>query len=497
MFGTSGIRGPVGSEVTAALALDVGRAVASELRERRTTADGGSAAADEGAPLAVVGRDARETGPVLADAVSAGLRECGADVERLGVAATPTVARAVRATNAAVGVCVTASHNPPADNGLKLWTASGRAYDVDDAERVAARVRNDRFSFADWDGFGTETDSPDAVEHGSTSPASQARQDAVEHSSTSPRSASPRQDAVERHREALVADGRQIIGSDGLEGLDAVVDVGNGTGGVTADALTELGASVTTLNAQPDGCFPARPSEPTAEHCEALTDHVEATGADLGIAHDGDADRMMAVDDHGRFVSGDVLLALFARDAASEGDQVAVPIDTSLAVDSALAAVGASAVRTPVGDVHVANRIAEDDLPFGGEPSGAWLWRDGVPCPDGPLAAVRLAGLVAERGPLSTLVDGVETYPLERDSVETDRKDDLMEVVANRVRREYAEVTSIDGVRATVDGGWFLVRASGTEPLVRLTAEAKTPEHAESLLAAARDAVRAAESELA
>ena len=452
MFGTSGIRGPVGDEVTAALALDVGRAVASE-----------------NAVHAVVGRDARETGAVLADAVSAGLRECGADVDRLGVAATPTVARAVRATDADVGVVVTASHNPPEDNGLKLWTAAGRAYDVDDAERVAARVRNDRFSFADWDDFGTET---------------------------------TRADAVERHRDALVTDVQDTAdgvnaapsGAD-LDGLNVVVDVGNGTGGVTPDALTELGASVTTLHAQPDGRFPGRPSEPTAENCGALAAHVKATDADLGVAHDGDADRMMAVDDRGRFVPGDVLLALFARDAASEGECVAVPIDTSLAVDNALSEVGASTVRTPVGDVHVANRLANDDLPFGGEPSGAWLWRDGVPCPDGPLAAVRLAGLVAERGPFSALVDDIETFPLERDSVETDQKEELMEVVANRVRRDYESVTSIDGVRATVDGGWFLVRASGTEPLVRLTAEARTPEHAENLLAAARQAVQAAQSE--
>jgi phosphoglucosamine mutase len=447
MFGTSGIRGPVGDEVTAALALDVGRAVASENATR-----------------AVVGRDARETGAALADAVSAGLRECGADVERLGVAATPTVARTVRATDADVGIVVTASHNPPADNGLKLWTSSGRAYDVDDAERVAARVRNDRFSLAEWDDFGTETTTTDVVD---------------------------------RHREALVADGQERTRGGDLDGLDVVVDVGNGTGGVTADALTELGADVTTIDAQPDGQFPGRPSEPTGEHCSALVAHVEATGADLGVAHDGDADRMMAVDDRGRFVPGDVLLTVFARDAASEGERVAVPIDASLAVDNALSEVGAETVRTPVGDVHVANQIANDDLPFGGEPSGAWLWRDGVPCPDGPLAAVRLAGLVATNGPLSALVDDVETFPLERDSVDTDQKTELMEVVANRVRRDYESVTNIDGVRATVDDGWFLVRASGTEPLVRLTAEARTAQHAEQLLADARRVVLAAKSETA
>ncbi|WP_135807138.1 phosphoglucosamine mutase [Halorussus marinus] len=432
MFGTSGVRGAVGDTVTCRLALDVGRAVASE-----------------GYETVVVGRDARESGRMLADAAAAGLRECGADVVRIGRAATPTVARSVGWRDADAGLVVTASHNPAPDNGLKLWNPSGQAFDEAQREAVARRVREGDVDLAPWDGLGEVT-----------------RWDG----------------ATDRHAAAL---------ADAAEpgDLSVVLDVGNGVGGVTAEALRALGHDVQTLDADPDGSFPARPSEPTAENCRTLADTVAATGADLGIAHDGDADRMRAVAADGEFVGGDVLLALFAREATgdrSAADRVAVPVDTSLAVADSLDPLGVSVSRTRVGDVYVAERASEPDVAFGGEPSGAWIWPDETLCPDGPLAACRLAGLVARRGSLASLVGEIETYPLSRGSVETDRKEAVMEGVRERVCARYAEVDTRDGVRASAEGGWFLVRASGTEPLVRVTAEARRAERAEDLFAAAR-----------
>ena len=429
MFGTSGIRGEVGDEVTAALALDVGRALASE-----------------GYARVVVGRDARESGRVLADAAAAGLRESGADVIRVGEVATPTVARSVGWCDADAGLMVTASHNPAPDNGLKLWNPSGQAFDESQREAISRRVRDDDFELAAWDGLGD-------VE----------RWDG----------------ATERHADALVD-------AAAPGDLSVVVDVGNGVGGVTADALRRLGHDVQTLNARPDGSFPARPSEPTAENCRALCEMVAGTDADLGIAHDGDADRMRAVTAEGEFVSGDLLLALFAQEAASAGQRVAAPVDTSLAVADLLETQDVSVSRTRVGDVYVAERATESDVAFGGEPSGAWIWPDETLCPDGPLAACRLAALITARGPLATLIGDVETYPLRRGSVETDRKGDVMEGVRKRVLDEYEDVDAKDGVRAEVEGGWFLVRASGTEPLVRVTAEARREARADDLFAEAR-----------
>ncbi|WP_227131211.1 phosphoglucosamine mutase [Halorubellus salinus] len=432
MFGTSGIRGRVGDEVTCELALSVGRALAAE-----------------GYGTVVVGRDPRESGEMLADAVVAGLREGGSDVVRVGMAATPTIARGVEWVDADAGVSVTASHNPAPDNGLKLWTASGRAFDGAQQDAIARRVREADYALVDAANVGTER---------------------------------RLEDAIGRHADALV----DAVDAD-LDGLSVVVDVGNGMGGVTATVLDRLGADVQTLNAQPDGSFPGRPSEPTAEHCGALSALVASTDADLGIAHDGDADRMMAVTSDGEFLPGDVLLAIFATDVAGDGDRVAAPLNTSLAVDDALAAVGASLVHTKVGDGFVAEETEADGVVFGGEMSGAWIWPDATKCPDGPLAAVELAALVATEGPLADLADGIETYPTRRESVEVPDKAAVMARVAEAVHADFDAIDDRDGVRVDTDDGWFLVRASGTQPLVRVTAEARSAARSDALVARARE----------
>ncbi len=436
MFGTSGIRGEVGTEVTGELALAVGRAVASEGYER-----------------VVVGRDVRESGEFLSGALVAGLRECGADAVDVGVAATPTIARAVGDLGADAGVVLTASHNPETDNGIKLWTPSGKAFGPDDRAAIARRVREDDYDLRAWDGLGSC-----------------------------------------RRYDGAVADHVRAVGAAVTidDPPSVVVDVGNGAGGSTARALAELGCRVRTLNGQEDGAFPGRPSEPKRGTLGALMAFVGSTGVDLGIAHDGDADRMMAVDETGEFVPKDVLLALFARDAASEGDRVVAPVDTSLAVDDALAAVGATLTRTRVGDVYVAERATEPDVVFGGEPSGAWIWPEETLCPDGPLAACRLAEIVADRGPLSELVADVDTYPIRRTSIETVEKDAVIDRVRRTILEGYDDVDTLDGVRVDAGDGWFLVRESGTEPLVRVTVEARDVERAETLYEEATGIVEAA-----
>ena len=244
-----------------------------------------------------------------------------------------------------------------------------------------------------------------------------------------------------------------------------------------------------TLNAQRDGRFPGRPSEPTADHCETACAVVAATDADLGIVHDGDADRMLAIDERGRFVSGDALLALFARREAGRGDRVAVPVDTSLLVADALDEVGADVTYTPVGDAYVAAETTGSAVVFGGEPSGAWIWPTELRCPDGPLAACKLAAIVGERGSLAALVDELPTYPIRRESIRTASKAALIDRVEATATAAFDRVSTLDGIRVETDGGWFLVRASGTEPLVRLTAEARDADDAERAFETARDLV--------
>ena len=427
MFGTSGIRGPVGEEVTAELALRVGRALGAETGR------------------VVVGRDPRASGEMLVDALAAGLREVGTDAVDLGVAATPTVARAVAREGADAGVSVTASHNPPPDNGLKLWQPSGQAYDAEGRRRITRRIEADDPDLRRWDGLGDRTSA----------------------------------DAADGHVDALVDS------ADPLD-LSVAVDIGNGAGGVTADALLELGCHVETLNARPDGRFPGRPSEPTAENCEALSTLVAEGEYHLGIAHDGDADRTRAAAGDGTFISGDALLALFAAEAAAPGQRVAVPVDTSLAVEDYLAERDVGVTRTPVGDVHVAEAATRPDVAFGGEPSGAWIWPEETLCPDGPLAAVRLAALAAAE-PLVDRLERIPSYPIRRANVETGDKRAAMAAVETRVAERYDDVETLDGVRVEAGDGWFLIRASGTQPLVRVTAEARDPDRAGTLLGEARE----------
>lgn len=442
MFGTSGIRGPVGKNITTDLALSVGRALGVDTDS------------------VVVGRDARDSGRALGDALAAGLMESGSDVIDLGVVTTPTTARAVGRENADAGVVITASHNPPQDNGLKLWSPSGQAFDADQRAEITGRVTDQQFELAAWDAHGARISVTDAEM---------------------------------AHRNELVEAGRDWFASvtAAPDELSVVVDVGNGTGGVTADALRELGVSVETLNARRDGRFPARSSEPTAESCESLCRLVEAVDADLGVAHDGDADRMMAVDDTGTFVTGDLLLAAFASEVATSGDHVAAPVDTSLVVTDALEQANASLVYTRVGDVFVAERTRDEAVVFGGEPSGAWIFPEQTLCPDGPLAAVKLATLVAAQ-PLSQRLSAFDPYPIRRTTIETAAKTDVMNSVHTASGEIDGSVTTLDGLRVSSEEGWFLVRASGTQPVIRITAEAHDDASADRLLEEATELVTAA-----
>ncbi|MFB6117401.1 phosphoglucosamine mutase [Halosegnis sp.] len=443
MFGTSGVRGPVGEKVTAALALAVGRAVGTELRAR------------DDPRRVVVGRDTRESGELLVDALAAGLRETGADVHDAGVASTPTVARAVRWESAGAGAVVTASHNPAPDNGIKLWQPSGQAFDADRRAAVEQRVEANDYALESWDGLGERTDASVADNH------------------------------VTR-----LVDRTPDVGD-----LSVVVDIGNGAGTVTATALTELGCEVETLNAQPDGSFPGRPSEPTADNCASLSALVGNSPADIGVAHDGDADRLRAVAADGTFLSGDAMLALFAAEAAEQATvdepRVAVPVDTSLAVEDYLAERGVTVERTRVGDVHVAAAATDPAVVFGGEPSGTWIWPDETLCPDGAYAACQLVALAAEQ-PLTERVAAVPAYPIRRDSVAVEDKSAVITRIRERVAETYDEtdVSTLDGVRVETEDGWFLVRASGTQPLARITAEARSERRAEELFDTARQLVR-------
>jgi len=249
--------------------------------------------------------------------------------------------------------------------------------------------------------------------------------------------------------------------------------------------LREMGCKVITLNAQPDGFFPARHPEPTEQNLELLIEAVRAFDADLGIAHDGDADRMMAVDRGGRYISGDEMLALFGLKEAKKS--IVYPVDVSLMVSDV---IDSEIFKTRIGDVYVAEEIKRVGADFGGESSGSWIFPRVSYCPDGIYAAAKLVA-IAEKEPLSDIISTFPKYNIKRGSVVYNEGTNVMEHIEKELESlDFDKIITIDGIRLDFEDGWILVRKSGTEPKIRITAEAREEEQAEELYEKALNVIK-------
>jgi len=387
--------------------------------------------------ITVVGRDPRTSGPMLSAALIAGVLSAGAGVVDAGLVSTPTLARG--ASDYKCGAMVTASHNPAPYNGIKLWNPDGMAFDEKQQEEIEAAIDSRSFRVATWEEVG---------------------------------GLSRRDDLVERHIDAILRD----IGSAKAR---VVVDCGCGaTSTITPYLLREMGCEVVAINAHADGHFPGRDPEPTEENLALLKSTVRSVQADLGIAHDGDGDRMVAVAGDGTFVGGDTLLAIFARREVRRG--LVVPVDASMVVEDLLPE--AKVWRTRVGDVYVASELKRRGADFGGEPSGTWIFPKATFCPDGVYAAARLVSIVADR-PLASLAQEVPRYPMIRGAVAYDasKRPSIERTLDRALRGLGAEVTTPDGWRLQFEDGWALVRFSGTEPKIRVLAESREEPRAKEI----------------
>jgi phosphoglucosamine mutase len=247
--------------------------------------------------------------------------------------------------------------------------------------------------------------------------------------------------------------------------LKVVVDCGCGAAyGITPVLLGQLGCEVIPLNCYPNGIFP-RDIEPIEANLSGLKQAVRDNGADLGIAHDGDADRMMAVDEKGRFISGDKMLAIFAQSCGSK--EIVTTINTSMFIEE----MGFNVVRTKVGDPYVSEELKKGRK-FGGETSGAWVFPQITLCPDGIFAAGKVTEIAAAKK-LSILADEIKMYPVLRGSVSGTQES--MPLIKETLIKVFApkSIDTIDGLKLNLEQGWILVRPSGTEPKIRITVEAK------------------------
>jgi len=427
LFGSSGIRGLIGKDIDAELGVRIGRAVGSL------------------SGTVVVGKDPRMSGDLLVNALIAGLIEAGAEPYRAGMVPTPTLACA--ASHFDCGLMVTASHNPPEYNGVKMWNQDGSAFDGGQTEQVE-RLIAEGGRKAGWDEMFEERPWTGAID---------------EHVLTIMEEVGP----VER---------------------SMVLDCGCGaTGPMSPRLFRDLGCQVVAINANPDGRFPGRPSEPSEANLGDLMSLCKARGV-AGIAHDGDGDRMVAVDEDGRYVSGDRLLALFASLMGVK--DMAAPVDASMVLDDI---VGRPIVRTRVGDMFVSEALKKKGLPFGGEPSGTFIFPSVNYCPDGMLAGAYLLKLLDGR-PLKEVVASLPTYPSARDSFSFDpsERQKVEQKLAEEMSSLDGELTTVDGFRVDLGHGWLLVRLSGTEPKVRLTAEARNRKDLDDIAEMARSKVRKA-----
>ncbi|MBE6495184.1 MAG: phosphoglucosamine mutase [Methanobrevibacter thaueri] len=428
LFGTSGIRGKIGSEVTCELALNVGKSLAHYL-------------GNEGS--VVLGYDTRTTNKMLDQAIAAGLLESGVDVIKIGMVPTPLVGYATEKLDADAGIMLTASHNPSQYNGIKLWNKNGMAYTSNQEKEIEEIYANKAYTSVTWDKVGKLS-------------------------------------VNEEIKGKYVDDLVDMV--DIKEGLKVVIDCASGAGSeISPLVFRKAGCEVTTLNSQPDGFFPGRNPEPNAENLQTLMKTVVAVGADLGIAHDGDADRMITVDEKGNISPFDSLLALISKEF--DGD-IVTTVDAGLCMDES---VSGKVYRTPVGDVNVAEVIIEKDASFGGEPSGTWLHPDFCMCPDGILSGLRMAELVSNKGKLSDLLDEIPSYPNIREKITCSKEAKIkvmenMEDLLKGAFDDIVEVNSVDGVRLTfADDSWVLVRPSGTEDYVRITLESRDEARAEEI----------------
>ncbi len=412
-FGTSGIRGLYGSEITPSLALRVANAFSD--------------------PGLVLGTDTRKTSPLLEKAAASGAMASGNDVVSLGVAPTPVLAFATM-KHKCNGIMVTASHNPPEYNGLKLVSA-GREINKTEEKEVISRYESGP-ALSSWDRTGSRTMDGHIMD---------SYLDFI----------IPQLDTEPIHNKKP-----KIV-------LDC-----NGAGRAATPILLErLGCEVVPINMQEQGF--SRPSEPSGKNISRLKEKVREVGADLGLAHDGDGDRVSLVDEKGEFVNMDVQLSLMIlHELEKRKGKIVSTVESSLIIKEAVEQGGGELTITPVGSTYVGDTLEKENAVFGGEPAGEFVYSEGVHVPDGVLGAAKFAEIFSQKGKISELASKFKPYPMVREKYKTRDRKAAMEKILNSINLE-GEVSKVDGLRIDSEDYWLLIRPSGTEPIIRLTLEAK------------------------
>jgi phosphomannomutase/phosphoglucomutase len=436
LFGTNGIRGLVNVELTPEMAIRVGCAIGTFFGRKNL----------------LVGHDARTSGGMLAKAAISGLTATGCNVFFAGMAPTPALQFAVKNHRMDGGVIITASHNPPEYNGIKVIWSDGIETSHEQEVEIENIYFDNKIVFAEWDKLGTVQDQP-AV-----------NDEYVE--------------AIKKH-----VDPQKIA----QKHFHVVMDAANSVGGLTGpQLLRELGCKVTSINANIDGTFPGRMPEPRPENLTDLSATVKAIGADIGVAFDGDADRSIFADENGTIYWGDKTFAIVIKQflAKNPGAKIVTPVSSSTLIKDTVDAYKGELIWTKVGSVTVSQKMKELNAELGGEENGGIFYGPHQAVRDGAMTTALLLDIMAQTGKkLSVLVAEQPQYFLEKGKIDCpdEKKEILLQKLYEQVKGE--NISTIDGVKIWFsDKSAILIRPSGTEPVFRLYAEAKNQEKALKLV---------------
>lgn len=428
LFGTNGARGVIGKEITPELVLRIGEALGT-LRKGRIA----------------VGRDTRTSGDTLVGAIKAGLLATGCDVVDCGILPTPALQYLVK-EHYDGGAMITASHNPPEYNGVKIIEPDGTEMGDDETLAVERLIFDEKPPIKTWNEVGKE---------------------------------STAFDQIHEYCDAIAS---RFPGKPG-EGITVVVDPGSGPAcQTTPEILRAMGCTVLTINGTMDGTFPGRLPEPSPEGLAGLSALVVASKAAFGVAHDGDADRAVFVDETGRFIEENQEFALIARHLCrQEKGTIVTPVSTSKMVEMVAGETGCNVVYTPVGSIYVARTMREllssgRNVIFGGEGNGGLIFPDHQFCRDGGMTAAMMVQICAtERQPVSSLTESLPKRCMIKEKISTAHGAPVVEQLAKQYAHEHIDKT--DGIKIGRGNSWALIRASGTEPLIRIMVD--SPDYSE------------------
>lgn len=435
-FGTNGIRGEVNVLFTPTFVSKISAAIAASFQNKGTM---------------IIGSDGRTSSPFIKHGVIASFLASGFEVIDVGIVPTPLVQFAVNNLKANLGVVVTASHNPPEFNGIKVIDSDGIEIDLEKQKQVENIYENEEFNLVSWENNQKVT----------------------------------KIDLKTEYIEQICS----FVDRDSIEKkkLCAVIDAGNAVGGVvTPLLLRKLGIKTITINGQLDGRFPGRGVEPSLENLKTMSNSTVISKANFSVAHDGDADRAIFGDETGKIFYGDISIALFQKFLLKndKNKKFVTPISSSLIVSDIAEEIGGEVIWTPVGCILVSRKMIQEKSLLGGEENGGLFYAPHQSVRDGPMAAALMAEIIAHSDTsLSKLANELPKYYQKKDKINCPNsiKKKVMKCIIDNIQ-EKVEILTIDGIKLIYPDSWILIRPSGTEPIFRIFVEAKSVERTNTMM---------------